>query len=192
VILQDLRLTINASLLTNAASGIQESFPALSKAASALIITSLIWTTLIFGLIQVMPTKFIVQIIPLLVLLSLSIFAWVIYNYIFYKQFAIYQSELANSSAGNPAVVGGAGFWVFLVYVLCTILITPVTSFWFLVTCLFLVICFIILMWICFMCMLAMVACILGGGGGGGTETEMERIQRLGGFLPPGLDNSPG
>jgi len=100
VILQDLRLTPNASLLTDAASGIQRSLPALSKAASAPIITSIIWSTLIFGLIQVMPTKFIVQILPLVVLLCLSISAWVIYNYISYKQFAIYHSELAGSSAG--------------------------------------------------------------------------------------------
>jgi len=121
-----------------------------------------------------MPTKFIVQILPLVVLLCLSISAWVIYNYIFYKQFAIYHSELAGSSAGISAVIGGAGFWVFLVYVLGTIPITPITSFWFLATCLFLVICFIVMMWIYFMCMLAMVACILGGGR---EETETEKIQ---------------
>jgi hypothetical protein len=156
VILKDLRLTSNVSLLADTASGTHESFPTLSKAAVALIITSLIWSLLVFGLVQVMPTEFYVQILPLLVNLSLSISAWVIYNYVFYEQF--------NSPANPPVVTGGAGFWVFLVYLLCTLLITPVTTFWVLVTCLSLIIGFLILVWICIICFMAMVACMLGGG----------------------------
>jgi hypothetical protein len=161
VVLQDLNLTTNVSLLADTTSGAHGSFSSLSQAASALIITSLIWSFLIFGLVQVIPTKFQVQILPLLVLLSLSISAWVIYNYIFYTQL--------HSSVETPAVIGGAGFWVFLVYVVCTLLITPVTTFWVLIACLFLIICFVILVWICFICFMAMLACVMGGG-----ETEQE------------------
>jgi hypothetical protein len=174
VILQDIRLNSNISLPANTTSDTNESFPSLSKAASALIITSLIWCFLIFGLIQIMPTEFYVQILPLLAFVSLSISAWVIYNYIFYNQVRVYNSGLAVSSAGNTAVVGGPGFWVFLVYLICTLVITPVTSFWLLMIILFLIICFLIFVWLCFLCCMALLA--FAGTG----ETETERRRRLG------------
>jgi hypothetical protein len=167
VVLQDLNLPINATLLADTTYGARGSFSSLSQAASALIITSILWTVLIFGLVQALPTKFQVQILPLVVFLTMSISAWVIYNSIFYTQL--------HSSAQTPAVVGGAGFWVFLVYVVCTLLITPVTSFWVLIACLFLIVCFFIFLWLCFICFMIMLACFLGGG-----ETEQERREREG------------
>lgn len=118
-----------------------------------------------------MPTKLSAHIIPLLVLLTLSFSAWGVYNYVFFKQVVLYKSELEASSATTPAVVVGPGFWVFSAYVVCTLLMTPVTAFWTLVAALVIITCVIIFLWICWICFKCALVCLAAMGTRTQTQT---------------------
>jgi hypothetical protein len=130
------------------------------------MVTSLIWAVVVLALVQVMPTNLLVHIIPILILLVLSFSSWGIYQYVFYKQVAVYNPGLAVSSAGSSPLTVGAGFWVFSVYIICTLLVTPVTAFWTLVACMILLICALIFLYLCWTAFKIMMICLAAAGSG--------------------------
>lgn len=175
-ILQDLRNTSNTSTLTaDLISGHRKAYSVPAKAASALIITSLIWSVLILALIQALPTHFVYQIIPLMLMLALSLSAWAVYNEIFFTQAAYYSVDLKVLLRENNAIVLGAGFWVFIAYAFCTLFITPITAFWSVVCFLTLVTITLVLIWLTWICIMASIRAAghttttttYGGDGGG-------------------------
>jgi hypothetical protein len=176
-ILQDLKNSTNTShLATGLVSGHRKDYSAPAKAASALMVTAVIWIVIIISLVQIVPTNFIVQIIPLLIMLALALSAWAVYNEIFFTQAAYYSVDLKVSLQEN-AIVLGPGFWVFIAYAICTLFITPITAFWSVVCFLTVGAIFLVLVWLFFVCLLAMCAAAgrttttttwVGGDSGGG------------------------
>jgi hypothetical protein len=156
-------------------SGHRKAYSVPAKAASALIITSLIWSVLILVLIQALPTHFVYQIIPLMLMLALSLSAWAVYNEIFFTQAAYYSVDLKVLLRENNAIVLGAGFWVFIVYAFCTLFITPITAFWSVVCFLTLVTLVLVFIWLTWICIMASIRAAghttttttYGGDGGG-------------------------
>jgi hypothetical protein len=161
VILQDLNYTSNGSLTAAIESVTNNSFSTWSKAASALIVTSLIWTVLVFVLVQFSPTGFHIQHIPLVILITLSLSSWSLYTNIFVKSLELFSSLAVDPTAG---VLPGTGYWLFIAYVLCTLMVTPITAFWTLIVVLFLLYCLFIALWVSFAVLGIVFACCAGGG----------------------------
>lgn len=100
-------------------------------------------------------------------MLALALSAWAVYNEIFFTQAAYYSVNLKVMLRQDNAIVLGAGFWVFIAYAICTLLITPITAFWSVVCFLTLVTIAFVLAWLFFVCLLAMI-----GSAGGGKSTN--------------------
>jgi hypothetical protein len=175
VILQDLNNTSNGSLTAAIESVTNNSFSTWSKAASALIVTSLIWTVLVFGLVQFSPTGFHIQLVPLVILITLSLSSWSLYTNIFVKSLDLFSSLAVDPTAG---ILPGTGYWLFIAYVFCTLMVTPITAFWTLIVVLFLLYCLYIALWVSF----AVFAIVLACCGGGGDTTTTYSYGDSGGF----------